>query len=523
MITVLEHIGPAETPGANGLAVAYTGQAASVRELFSHHPSNPAAAVSSRSVASYPRTELAALLQRSHAALGAPEPCLAAAASLADPRSLCVLTGQQAGFLGGPLYTSYKIVTAIRTSRLLADLTGRPVVPVFWLASEDHDFQEINHAFSLDPSGEVRRLSFAWSGAGRPISDLPITSEVERTFRRYCEGMEDTIDGRALARSLSPAPGDTYCSWNARLVLRAFGRYGLLVVEPRQLSQLAAPFLSTAFARTGQIREALGVAAGTLRERGFTPALDPEQAGVPFRYAADGMRVRSARDPALASLALREPGAFSADAALRPVLQDTVFPTAVSVLGPGEIAYQAMLRPLYELFGVPQPLLLPRLAMTLMTEREAEVLSRCRLSFRSVTASRFALLDALGAAVSTEERAVYQDLRDRLVTAFDAVTDRVASVDPNLRITAGAARTAAERAVSRLEQRSYRALLARTGLSARDVLSLRGALYPRGSLQERVFPLPFALHRHGAALTDALFGVGDPLDFRHHLAVAPRR
>jgi uncharacterized protein YllA (UPF0747 family) len=369
----------------------------------------------------------------------------------------------------------------------------------------------------------VRRLSFAWSQAGRPVSDLPITAEVERAFLRYCEGMDDTLGGKELARSLSPEPGDTYCSWTARLVLRVFGRHGLVVAEPRVLSSLAAPFFSAAFARTHEIREALGSAARTLEERGFTPALDPEQAGVPFRYRPDGARVRSARDPSLASLALREPGSFSTDAALRPVLQDALFPTAVSVLGPGEIAYQAMLRPVYELFAVPQPLLVPRLTLTLMTEGEAQLLSRCRLTFQSVTAPRFATTEALGAAVGASEREVFQELRSRLHTAFEAVTSHVASVDPNLRLTAENSRSAADRAVSRLEHRAYRALLARTGPSSRDLLSLRGALFPRGSPQERVFPLPFLLRRHGDPITDALFDVGDLLDFRHHLAVAPRR
>jgi bacillithiol biosynthesis cysteine-adding enzyme BshC len=521
VISVLQRIAPAQLPGASDLYVGYTEERESALRFYTHGPRDLAAALAARSAASYPRGEVARLLGLYNAGLSAPEPTIANAAALADPSSLCVVTGQQAGFLGGPLYTVYKIATAIRLAHEIHSSTGRKVVPIFWLASEDHDFQEVNHTFALTTGGEVRRISFGWAGAGRPLSDLPVTSELLRALRRYADATHGS-SGEEMLRLVSPEPSDTHCTWTARLILRAFGKHGLVVVEPRVLAPLARECFGTAFERTAEIGEALRRSARDLRQAGFAAALDPEQAGVPFRFTASGMRVRSAREPSLAAEARERPGSFSADAALRPVLQDTLLPTAASVLGPGEMAYQAMLKPLYELFGVPQPLLVPRLTLTVMTDVEAESLARLGLSYPEITSPGLDVMAVLRNAVPPPERELFAAAERSLAQALEPVSRRAVSLDPNLRAAAGRTQEAVSRALSRLEGRAYRALLSQRGFSARTLVSLRAALFPRGSLQERVFPLPFLLQRHGPEITDEILSVGDPADFRHHVVVASR-
>jgi bacillithiol synthase len=522
VITVKGRIEPGRLPHANPLFARYAGLDDEALRFFTHRPDSLQSAVAARSAVSYPRREVAAALERYGERIGAPAASLANVAVLADPRALCVVTGQQAGFLGGPAYTTYKIVTAIRVAAELATRTSRPVVPVFWLASEDHDFHEINHAFRLDRDGAVRRVSFGWAGAGRPVSDLPMSPEVLRALDRYLAPIASTAAGRDVARLYAVEPGDDYCSWVARSFLRVFGSRGLVVVEPRVIAPLAGPYLGSVFARIEEVRVALRAAAAELTAAGFAPALDPEHAGVPFRFAASGLRERCPPDPSLSAAAAAHPESFSPDAALRPLLQDSLLPTAASVLGPGEIAYQAMLKPLYRLFGVPQPLLLPRLAATLLTEAESATMERCRLGFDELTAPELHVASVLRRAVTPDARELFAEATRRVEGTLSEVEQEIAAWDPNLRITARKARAAAGRTIERLEDRAYRALLSGSAVSAGALRTLRAATFPRASLQERVFPLPFLLERHGPELIDALLELGGPADFGHLLAVAGR-
>ena len=114
--------------------------------------------------------------------------------ALANPDSLCVIGGQQAGFLGGPLFTTYKILSVLRAASWLADRLGTCVVPIFWLATEDHDFTEINRIRLLDPSGDLRTISFDWDGRGRPVERLPITAEVRAALDGVRPGLHLSID-----------------------------------------------------------------------------------------------------------------------------------------------------------------------------------------------------------------------------------------------------------------------------------------------------------------------------------------
>ena len=479
---------------------------------FTHPAGDAAAALRRRQAAAAPRPELADVLCRYQQALGAPEAARAAARALGDADTCCVHTGQQAGFMGGPAYTLYKIVTAIRLADRYQEEFGRRCVPVFWLASEDHDLGEIDHAHFLAGDGNVGRVRFQWQGAGRPISDLPVTEEVREAARQYFERTADTPFAAYAAELFAPRTGGFAQSVAAALA-RMFGGRGLVVLEPHLLRPLFPEFFARAIAAAGDVRRTLQAAAAALTGDGYPVPLDAERAGTLF-HTSGGRRARLADGAAAPPVSQ-----LSTDAALRPVLADLALPSVATVLGPGEVAYQAMLRGLYERFDVPQPLVAARRSYTLVDAAAAAALRHYDLVPEQIVGSGFSVRAAFSAAVPATERARFAAVRDRLAELWSPLQGHVAEVDPNLARTWERSLGHARLALDRLEERTARALMSRRGAARRELQALRGLVWPRGRLQERVLPVAHFVSRYGAELPAALLAACDPAEPDHEILV----
>jgi len=494
--------------------IAGQGKAAS---FFSHPPLGFEEALAARRQVEYPREEVCELLLEYNAGLGAESAALEGIKALRSPTAFCVISGQQAGFLGGPVYTLYKIITIIWLAKYLERHLKVRIVPVFWLASEDHDFAEINHAFLLKRDGEVGRVSFEWTGQGRPIADLPISDEVLGAYHAYFDQLPPGPHYELARELFAPKPEEDYCTWHARIWARLFSGRGLVVVDPSILRAPARAFFHAALTKREEIQAGLEAAAASLREAGYGPVLSPQKAGRLYTLGSDGHRIR-VEDPSAHLASVREvPERYSADAALRPLLADTLFPVVASVLGPGEIAYHAMLRPLYALFELPQPLVFPRKSCTVIGKDQVELISRCGTSAAAILSGGFDAKQCLRDLASGELQAPFADARKAITRALEPLRAPLEGLDPGLERTWQQTRDTSLRRLDDLERRAVRAELARRGLSAGLLQRLQNALRPRGRPQERVFPLPHFINRHGASFVDTLFSIGEMGDFSHRL------
>ena len=474
-------------------------------------------ALAARRQVEYPREEVCDLLQEYNEGLQAESAALEGIKALRSPAAFCVISGQQAGFLGGPAYTLYKIITTIRLAHYLERHLKRTVVPAFWLASEDHDFAEINHAFLLKRDGEVGRVSFEWAGQGRPIADLPISDDVLSAYRAYFDQLPPGPHYESARELFAAKPKEDYCSWHARIWARLFSGRGLVVVDPSVLRAPARAFFHAALTKREEIQAGLEAAAANLREAGYEPVLSPGRAGRLYTLDSDGHRIR-VEDPSAHLASVREvPEHYSADAALRPLLADTLFPVVASVLGPGEIAYQAMLRPLYALFELPQPLVFPRKSCTVIGKDQVELISRCGTSASAILSGAFNAKQCLRDLAAGELQVPFADAREAITRALEPLRAPLEGLDPGLERTWQQTRDTSLRRLDDLERRAVRAELARRGLSAGLLQRLENALRPRGRPQERVFPLPHFINRHGPAFVDTLFSIGKLDDFTHQV------
>lgn len=501
----------------NRLYLDYVSGQGAARAYMTYGPHDYDAAYAVRREHPYPRNEVATRLGNYNASLGAHANALANIEALRQEGAVCVVAGQQVGFLGGPAYTTYKIVHAIRLAEHLSELLRVRVVPVFWLASEDHDLTEINHAHYIQPDGEIGRVSFPWDEEGRPIADLPVTADVRRAYAAYFDALGEGVS--PLRAQFAPQDGEGYLRWHARLWAAMFSQRGLVLVEPSLLRAPARGLFSQALAQADEIRRRLSETATRLQADGYHAALDAESYGQPFTFDATGRRVRVQDPAAHVALAQEYPERYSADAALRPLVADAMLPVIASILGPGEIAYQAMLRPLYTLFQVPQPVLVPRQSYTLLTPAEFERLGHYGLMPQRLLAEEPDPAAAWQALAPPDALARYETARQGLEAALAPLRPYLQAIDPTLERNWEQTLANGLRGLDKLQERGLKALLAQQGLSRGELQALRNLLLPRGRPQERVLPLPHLLHRFGASFVERLYRAA-PLDtFAHHILV----
>lgn len=512
---------PHDLPAANSnqFYLDYISDTGTARRFFALSPLDFVGALRQRKDYAYPRQAVVDVLHAYNEALGAGPQTLQNVDALTSLDAFCVITGQQAGFLGGPAYTAYKIITAIRLAeRLQADL-GVRAVPVFWLASEDHDLAEINHSYFQRPDGEIAQVKFGWPGEGCSIDALPVTDDVRKAHHAYFEGLTRGPYWEQAKALSDPGGESNFARWQARTWLNLFADRGLIVVEPYVLRPAARSFLVSALQRTGPIRDRLAQVAQELQATGYTPMLDPAQNGSLFTFDADGRRVRVDEPEAHVETCRNHPERYSTDAALRPLLADVLLPALASVLGPGETAYQAMLRPLYELFEIPQPAVLPRQSYTVIGQSEWERLQRYGVTVEQILSERFDLDTAYQSLIPAADREVFDRARVDIEKGLAPLRPYLEGIDPNLVRTWEQTVEYNARNVDKLEEKALKARMSQLGFSRQELRALQNLLYPRGRLQEREFALPHLLNRYGMPLIEQLFAAGDLDDFSHHILI----
>ena len=482
--------------------------------FYTHGPTDYIASLEARQGYAYPREGAAELLAAYNRERGASAQTMAAIEALREADTYIVIGGQQAGLLGGPVYAAYKILSTIRLARQLSEQLGVTVAPVYWLASEDHDFGEINHAQYIREDGEIGRVSFDWRDKGRPIADLTVTDEVREALDEYWEAMPEAPSAEETQQLFAPNT-ERYCDWLASLFLRLFADDGLILVEPHVLRPLAGDLFCEMIQQHGTIQEQMEYVAARLEQAGYQALLSTDSAGLMYTFAPDGRRVRIEDPDKAAPDAGERPGRYSTDAALRALFADSVLPVLASTLGAGEIAYQGMLKPLYELFGVPQPLLFPRKSYTIVSSEERERLRAYNITPHQMLADELDRDAILRSRMPAEDLARFDQAREQVQDALAPLKPYLEELDPNMGRTWQQAVNTALRNIDKLEERAINSKLSRAGYSRHELQSLCNKLVPRGRPQERELPLSHFIRRFGTGFVEAMGEAGDLEVFGH--------
>ena len=451
------------------------------------------------------RSALVAALARYAERFGAHEAVRRNLEKLAHPAARVVVTGQQTGLMLGPLYTLSKAYAAINLAKRL-DTPERPVVPVFWLASQDHDVAEIDHTYLLDSSETLRRVSVRLPD-GVPAGRVPLLDEYVDTVIAAITAMTPEARCRALVTRMlqtSARASTSFADWFGAQVYALLGETGLILVDPleRDVASQFGPVLRRELEDPAVTPAAINDAGRRLKELGFEPQLgrgadatnlfvELTDADVPRRvllrwdgrsFSADGRRF--SRTDLLAMLD-DDPSVITPAAGLRPVTQDALLPTAVFVLGPGELKYVAQLGGVYRHHHVPMPLAWPRARVTVLEPAAARLLDGFGLSAdefkrRGSSVLGEMLLERHGHAGSFNRAA------GELETLFDELLAEVAAIDPTLKGTVARGRRHLDITLHKLRGKSAAALARRDSDVKRQVERLSAHLVPLGQDAERV-------------------------------------
>ena len=467
------------------------------------------------------RASLVALLGAQLEGRGAPAAARSAAASQANPRTVAVVTGQQAGLFGGPLYTLLKALTAIRLAADLERTHQTPAVAIFWIDAEDHDWDEVRTCAVLDQDQAYRTISLPARPEAIPVADIALDAAVIEALNELEALLPSTAFTPDLLATLRGVyePGVSMADAFGRLLDHLLGPLGLIVfnsadpgakpmVAPVFARELSEPGRTAALAgEAGNARVAWGVHAQV------TPSPDPvalfhlDGNRRPLRLrdgrvvleGPDGDRTVTATD------ATAHPEQFSPNVLLRPLVQDTIFPTVCYVGGPSELAYLGQLRGAYEHFGLAMPLVHPRAAVTLLDSASWRFLSRYDVPLEQLQSqderALNRLLEAqLPAGVEQALEDASQSIRERVTTLAEAVR----AIDPTLEGAARATLGRMEHDLRSLHNKIIQAAKRKDETLRRQFIHARVLAFPNGDPQERTLSLVFFLNRYGPALVDRL-------------------
>ena len=529
-------------PWINRLAADYAFDSGRLSPFFSGDVRAPLAwqqAIARAQAHPRQRDTLASILDDQQARRGAPDAARAAATRLRDPRTVAIVTGQQAGLFGGPLYTVLKAMTAVRLADHVRDTFHVPTVAVFWVDAEDHDWQEVNVCGVLDAEAALRTVTIEGDAPapGCPIARVQLGVSIETTLEALAATLPPTEFTPALLAELRAhyAPGrgmvDAFSRWLESLL----GPRGLVIYEssdPR-----AKPLVADLFCReiesAGATAELAGAAGRALEAVGYHAQVTPHpdsaalfwigEARTPIRLSGDGLHVgeRVETREGLSALARQHPEQFSPNVLLRPLVQDTLFPTACYVAGPSELAYHAQLRTVYDAFGIPMPLVQPRATATLVDANAARFLSRGDVALESLRPQDESALNALLEAalppsVDTAVDGVLRALDERMTV----LAREVGAVDPTLENAARSALGRMQDDVTKLQAKILQAAKRKDETLRRQFKHAQAQAFPGGTPQERAVGVVSFVNKYGLPVIDRL-AEGLTLDPGVHTVITP--
>jgi bacillithiol biosynthesis cysteine-adding enzyme BshC len=448
--------------------------------------------------------------------------------ALLSGRALAVTTGQQAGLFTGPLYTVLKALTAAGLAEGLARRWGRPVVPVFWVAGDDHDFAEIAGCDVVGPDGTRATVELRRRPADAPMLPAfrePLGPDVTAALDR----LESLLPGSEFRPGvlewlrLAYTPDRTMAEAHARAMAALLGPSGVVVLRgwSAPLKTAGADVLRAALRRAGELDALLAEDAARLRASGGdVPVEVGEDLALVMVEAAGGrdrLRVqgdasfvtRRSAEPlgldALERLLGADPERLSANVLLRPVLEAAVLPTVSYVGGPGELAYLAQIPRLFAALGVPRPAPAPRLSGLLVEPRVRKVLDRFGFVPDALARPESELLAAVAReALPASATGALEALRRALEEGFGAVAAEASAVDRTLERAVESGRNQALAATHEIEKKLLAAVKRSGEVGQQQLVRARAALFPDGRPQDRVYTAASFLSRYGSEVTELL-------------------
>ncbi len=532
----------ADIPGQSRLFVQYQHDPLSLREFYSNavHAADDLLATVPAVLENYntDRAKLCDALTTVNSSVGASDATFANIEKLRRSDTVAVVTGQQAGLFSGPLYTIYKALSAVLMAERL-ERQGVSAVPVFWAATEDHDFAEVSEAFFRNAAGESFRTDYSPAGrnegvaVGSVVIDDSITDIIASLFE-LLPTTEFASDARDLLTN-TWRPGEGFGTAFGRTLAALLRKYGIIFFDPLhpELKRLVAPLYVSAIERSDEIVDRLIERSKALADAGFHsqvliepdyfPLFWHDEAGVrrslrkraDVSFQAKDSQAKFDRDQLL-KIAAEQPENFSPGVMLRAAVQDFLLPTVCYFGGGAEVAYFAQNSVVYQTLGRPVTPIFHRQSVTIVEPRTRRALNKFERGLGSLFEGEESF--RLGIADKGDPAAVFAEAEEVFAAQLDRISKLVDGIDSTLTKSVAKREQKIAYHVAAIKKKALLARIRRDEVTDRQIREMFSSLLPNGHLQERHFNIFDLVARYGLGIVDEIYRSLD-IDERGHTII----
>jgi len=483
--------------------------------------------------------EISSIISKQYSSLDPSELTKKNIESLKDKNTLAVVTGQQLGILGGPLYTFHKIITAIKLSQHLSErYDDYNFIPVFWLEGDDHDFNEVRNIKLIDDSNSVVSI-----GYGEEIEEDEAKQSVglisfDETINNFFEKLDGTLRNTDFKPDLIKklkdiySPGKTFKQSFTQLIHSYFDEYGLVVFDPqdKNLKTLLKPVFKKEITDFRVHTEKLVHVSATLEEiyhaqvkvKPVNLFLSIDNGRFSIEPVENEFRLRRKRktfsQDELLALLESEPERFSPNVLLRPICQDYLLPTAFYVGGPSEISYFAQITPLYDFYNLTQPIIYPRSSATILENNIAGILEKYSVDINEIFVDVESVKRKIVNDVTENSLdELFNGISNQVELAFDQLKEKLFDIDKTIADSSKKYRDKILGSVNELKSKAEKAEQKKYDVTLRQIDRAAVNIFPNSTLQERELNFVQFANKYGDDFVKKIFDELQINKFEHQI------
>lgn len=459
--------------------------------------------------------------------------------SLKSDKTLAVVTGQQLGIIGGPLYTFYKIITAIKLSRHLSErYDDYNFVPVFWLEGDDHDFDEIRSVNLISENNSLTKISYNDTIPDEEdrgsVGQLKINDSINSFFQEIDEELRNTEFKEDLISKLKNfySIGKTFKESFKELIFWLFDEEGLIIFDPQdaKVKNLLKPVFKKEINNFRQHSEKLVSVSAKLEELYHTQVkvrpvnlfysnndgrylIEP----VENEFRLKRKRIKFTKEELINKIDA-EPENFSPNVLLRPICQDFILPTAFYVGGPSEVAYFAQINPLYNFFDITHPIIYPRSSVTILEKNINSIIDKYNLEINDVFEDPEKLKEKVLKSISD---IVLDDIFNRsqnqIEIAFDQLKEKLFEFDKTISDASKKYKQKIFHYLDELKGKALESQKKKYEITLRQLDKVSNSIFPNSNLQERELNFIYFAHKYGMDVLKRIFNEIEINKFKHQI------
>lgn len=512
-------------------------------EFFSYQPFTPLDnRIQYLQKRSFPRHELVTILREMNEDWGANENTINLIDRLEREDAVVVVGGQQAGLLTGPLYTVHKIISIIKFAKEQEKLLNVPVIPLFWIAGEDHDYDEINHIFTLADNKLNKRKISQVEWLKKSVSHIKLDhTSLEQWIKQVFNDFVESEYTKQLAMNIlqHAERSVTFVDFFARMIFEIFQDEGIVLLDSanEKIRQLESTWFEKIILQQQQISDAVYTAAQQIHQAGYSVQVDVENnGGNIFYHDEQNERILLMREDSdwvgknnevrlttkqLLEIANNHPERLSNNVITRPLMQEAILPTLAFIAGDGEISYWALLKNAFHAFdeNLTMPPVIPRLSITLINERIEKLLKARSLDDDYIVNNgcKMLKLNWLSSQKNPPIHLIFEEARTNVQDVHEPLQQLAKNIGPDLYGEAERNLSRILKELNYLEQRTLQHIQQKYSIELDQFQEINLALRPRNSLQERVLNIVCFLNECGSSFIKDVINLDLSFSVDHHI------